>query len=262
MPPLGSAPPPLVLLPGTLCDERLLTPLLIRLTKSFHPQPLSTLTLMTPQHASLRAAAEAVLIAAPPRFALLGFSLGGLIALELAVLAPERLRGLALLNVNPAPVPPAAFAARRQAVLDAQSMGHGRFLRERLWTSYVAPSHHGDTNLQQTLSEMAEGLGHSAFHNQTEAALTRRDFRPLLPSLSTPTLVVAGEHDSICPASLQREMAASLPHAQFALIPNAGHFALLEEEDAVAQSVAAWFHHIAADIRSQQSDQQALQESR
>ena len=260
--PPGSAPPPLVLLPGTLCDQRLFTPLLTQLTRSFHPQPIAALTVMTAEHDTLRAAAEAVLSAAPPRFVLLGFSLGGLIALEIAVCAPERLIGLVLLNVNPASVSPPAFAARRQSVLEAQSLGHGCFLRERLWTSYVAPSHREDTRLQQTLSEMAEMLGHDAFRNQTEAALTRRDYRPLLRSLSMPTLVVAGEHDRICPAPLQREMAASLPDAQFALIPNAGHFALLEEEDAVALSVAAWFHYISDNVGSQQSIQQTLQESR
>ena len=261
MPPPGFAPP-LVLLPGTLCDERVFTPLLAHLTKSFHPETICALIVMTPQHDDLRAAAEAVLGVAPPRFALLGFSLGGLIALEVALLAPERLVGLALLNVNPSPVPPTQFAARRQAVLEAKAAGHGRFLRETLWRSYVAPSHDGDDSVRQTLSEMAEGLGHRAFHNQTEAALTRRDLRPLLPIVSAHTLVVAGEHDSICPAALQREMAASLPDAQFSLIPNAGHFALMEEEDAVARSVAAWFHHITADTRWQNWNQQALQESR
>jgi pimeloyl-ACP methyl ester carboxylesterase len=259
--PPGSVPPHLVLLPGTLCDKRIFTPLLTRLTKSFHPQPISALTVMTAEHDTLRAAAEAVLCAAPHRFVLLGFSLGGLIALEIALHAPERLIGLALLNVNPASVPPATLAARRQAVLEAQSLGHGCFLRERLWTSYVAPSNRGDTRLQHTLSEMAEVLGHNAFRNQTEAALTRRDYRPLLPSLSMPALVVAGEHDGICPASLQREMAASFPDAQFALIPHAGHFALLEEADAVAVSVAAWIHHISG-VGSQQSERQTLQESR
>ena len=217
---------------------------------------------MTAEHDTLRAAAEAVLRVAPPRFALLGFSLGGLIALEIAVRAPERLLGLALVNVNPAPVSPASFSGRRQAVFEAESMGMACFLLKKLWTSYVAPLHQADTSLQRTLSEMAEGLGVTAFRNQVEAALTRRDYRPLLPSISTRTLVVAAEHDSICPAALQREMAASLPRAQFALISHAGHFALLEEEDAVTLSVAAWFHHIADEVGPQPSGQNIFQESR
>ena len=260
--PPGSAPPPLVLLPGTLCDERLFTPLITRLARSFDPQSFSALTVMTADHGTLRAMAEAVLSAAPPRFALLGFSLGGLIALEIAVRAPERLVGLALVNVNPAPVPPDSFAIRRQAVLEAQAMGLGRFVLEKLWTSYVAPLHQADTGLQKTLYEMAESLGIVAFRNQVEAALTRRDYRPLLPSITIPTLVVAAEHDGICPAALQREMAASLPQAQFALIPRAGHFVLLEEQDAAALSVAAWFHDLADAVGLQQSEQHTFQESR
>ena len=245
--------PPLVLLPGTLCDERVFAPLLTALCRQFHK--LDARVTMTVQHASLRAAAEHVLATAPLQFALLGFSLGGLLALETTLLAPDRVLGLALLNLNPAPPPNGTHASRRAAVLHAQCIGHTAYLRHHLWPNYVAPAAHQNTALQDLLAAMANDLGHTAFDHQTEAALARRDYRPLLSSFTMPTLVQAGELDSVCPAAAQRELAEALPNAVFTPIPNAGHFALLEQQDAVAASVAAWFHTIVQQQQLRQETQ-------
>ncbi len=232
----------LVLLPGTLCDERLFAPLLEGLRDLTEPIKWAPHILQTGGCATIRAMAERVLAAAPKHFALLGFSLGGIVALEVALLAPERVLGLALLDVNAAPVPLTHHAARREAVEQARLVGHGRYLREQMWTSYVGPACRENLKLQQLLASMAQELGPEVFSNQTEAAIGRRDLRPLLPTLSMPTLILAGEHDAVCPAAVQKEFAAAIPNVSFTLIPDAGHFALLEQRDAVAASVAAWLH--------------------
>ena len=253
-----SALPPLVLLPGTLCDERLFAPLLAGLGGAFEPAPLDSAVVLTAHCISMRAAAEHVLSVAPQRFALLGFSLGGLVALEVALLAPERVLGLALLSVNAAAAPASTHATRRQAVLEAQRMGHDRYVSEELWPNYVSPGSQKDKALQSLLAGMAQDLGHNAFHHQTEAALTRRDYRPLLRTITMPALVLAGEHDAICPAAAQRETAEALPNAQFTSVPEAGHFALLEQQDATAASVAAWLRSVSDDVSSQQIPQEKM----
>ena len=235
---------PLVLLPGTLCDQRVFAPLLSAL-RGLRTPPFAATVEVTAQCSTIHAAAEHVLACAPPQFALLGFSLGGIVALETALLARERVLGLALLNVNAAPAPAHMHGARRAAVDCAHTMGLGRFVRAELWKSYVAPASLADEDLQCSIVAMAEDLGGVAFHNQTEAALTRRDYWPVLASLTMPTLVQAGAHDAVCPAVTQQELASALPNAEFSLIADAGHFALLERRDAVATSVAAWLHNVA-----------------
>lgn len=250
---MPSALPPLVLLPGTLCDERVFAPLLSALHGQFHHLTAHVIT--TAHHATMRSAAEHVLATAPPRFALLGFSLGGILSLEIALLAPDRVLGLALLNVNAAPAPALTHAARRAAVKQAQSMGLAEYVRQRLWPDYVAAGARQNTHLQDLVASMAQDLGHMAFSNQIEAALTRRDYRPLLSILTMPALVQAGEHDAICPAGAQGKLAQALPNAVFTLISNAGHFSLLEQQDAVAVSVAGWFHDVAQQYHPMQENQ-------
>lgn len=61
---------------------------------------------------------------------MLGFSLGGIAALHAAALAPERVRGLALLDATVLPVPAAQRAARRARVAEAQQLSSRTFVEQ------------------------------------------------------------------------------------------------------------------------------------
>ncbi len=233
---------PLVLLPGTLCDARVFEPLQQRL------RDLETRVVLTLGTSSMREAAEHVLTRAPEHFVLLGFSLGGMVAMETALAAPERVRGLALISTTALPVPPALHSTRRAAVEQARTMGTGRFLREELWPQYCGSVERPE--LLSLLDDMAESLGHTAYAQQTELALRREDFRPRLRTVTCPVLLLAGAEDKVCPPAAQGALAAALPHGTCVTLPRAGHFALLESPDEVAQSVAAWFHTIECRIEN------------
>jgi pimeloyl-ACP methyl ester carboxylesterase len=64
-------------------------------------------------HESLGAMAEAALAAAPPRFALGGFSMGGYVAFEILRRAPQRVERLALIDTQATPDTPDTTARRR-----------------------------------------------------------------------------------------------------------------------------------------------------
>ncbi len=227
---------PLVLVPGTLCDERLFAPLRGRL------HHIASHVLFTSKVGSVREAAEHVLAVAPERFAVLGFSLGGMVAMEMALLAPDRVRGLALLSTSPLPVPSERHETRRAMVQRAKHTGLRAFVQEHLWPEYGgAEEFQGALPLLQA---MAESLGHTTFAQQTEMALTRADYREPLHAVRCPALVLAGTQDRLCPAAAQQALAAALPHATFVSLPEAGHLALLEKTDEVALAVAAWFHTV------------------
>jgi pimeloyl-ACP methyl ester carboxylesterase len=91
---------------------------------------------------------------------------------------------------------------------------------------------------------MAATVGSETLVRQTDLALSRSDSRAHLTSLVMPSLVLAGLDDALCPPDVQREMAAALPDAVLALIPDAGHFAPLERPLAVARHVAAWLARV------------------
>ena len=227
-----------MLLPGTLCDARIFAPLRQRLAS------FQTEVILTPGAVSLEEAAEQVLAQAPEHFALLGFSLGGMIALETALRAPARVRSLILLSTTPLPVPAERHAERRAAVAGARFMSMPTFIDEQLWPEYGgAPE---DACTRPLLMQMADELGHATFASQTEMALRRSDFRPRLRNIACPALVIAGTADVLCPPYAQQCLAAGLAQSTCTMLSGAGHFALVEQPDEVASAVAAWFHTLEA----------------
>ncbi|CAN5513403.1 hypothetical protein BH10PSE4_BH10PSE4_35610 [soil metagenome] len=228
---------PLLLLPGTLCDARVFAPLIERLD---HPD--ARVVSMTGGD-SANALARRILSGAPERFALLGFSLGGIVALEIAALAPERVTGLALIATNPHADQP-DNAGHRRAQVEAARSGDLQGLVGQLWPRYVASARLDDAVLRGLILDMARAVGPDAFADQAEVAISRADSLSRLPALAVPALVLCGADDVICPPALHRQIAEAAPDATLTILPDAGHFVLLEAPDAAAAAVTEWLARI------------------
>ena len=88
------------------------------------------------------------------------------------------------------------------------------------------------TALRETILEMARDCGPDRLAEQTEVAIHRADSRPRLTAIAVPTMVLAGEHEQLCPLDAHREIADRIPGAKFHVIKDAGRFAPLENPDA------------------------------
>lgn len=215
---------PLILLAGTLCDARLFAPLVAALDQARDVRALAL-----PAGRSVGAMARKLLGDMPHRFALLGFSLGGIVAVEAALDAPDRIAALALVNSTARPVPFAEHAGRRSAARQDVAA----HVRRDLLPAYASQAGEG------AILAMANDRA-SLYPDQTEAAITRPDRRADLAGLAMPTLVVGGERDAINPPQAQAELAAAIPDARLALIPDAGHFTPLDAPTALAILIEAW----------------------
>jgi pimeloyl-ACP methyl ester carboxylesterase len=224
---------PLLLLPGTLCDERVFAPLIARLANQ--PVLFADMTAAT----TTPDLAEQILRDAPDRFALLGFSLGGIVALEMIAQAPHRIAALALVDTTARPDPEANASVRRGAVERARAHGLASYIDD-VWPDPVSTVNADRQDLRDLLVAMAERGGADVLASQTEVAIYRADSRPRLPSIDVPTLVLCGADDGICRPDLHREIADLIPDATLTVIPDAGHFALIERPDEVANHVRDW----------------------
>lgn len=229
---MSLTPAPLLLVSGTLCDARVFAPMLADLGI-----PAPTMTIGGAESAPEMA--ERILAAAPPRFALCGFSLGAIVALEMIAQAPERIDRLALIGGNARQMSPSTAEARRLAVAIAASEGCASFVATA-WDASVTAARREDRGLRAELEAMAAAVPLNVFRQQVEISINRRDSRPRLGQIAVPTLVVCGEEDQICPPELSIEIASAIPAARLVVVERAGHYVSLDQPTIVAGEIRDW----------------------
>jgi pimeloyl-ACP methyl ester carboxylesterase len=135
------------------------------------------------------------------RVGLVGHSMGGLIAAELAADAPDRVDRLVLVD-------PAALPLNPRPIIHAFSL-----LRE---LRTLAPSF-----LPVLLADTLRA-GPLTFWRAARA-LMLADLRPKLAQIRAPTLVIWGEHDALVPLAFAQQLAEYLRYEQLVVIKGAGH---------------------------------------
>ena len=241
-------PLPLLLLPGMMCDARLFAPQVAALSPG-------RAVMTAPIHARDETAALAadVLAHAPPRFALAGLSMGGIVAMEMAARAPGRIAGLCLMDTNPM-AERAEVAARRGSQMDAVRAGRLRdVMRDEMKPNYLAPGPDRGAVLDICMA-MAEALGPDAFLRQSRALMTRPDRQDALRALAVPSLVLCGRHDALCPLERHALMADLLPDARLVVVERAGHLPTLERPADTIQAMLGWLEKIDAAERAVTDD--------
>lgn len=226
----------LVLLPGLLCDGALFAPQIAGLADICRPW-VADLT----HDDSIEAMARRVLAEAPPGpFALLGLSMGGYVAQEILRQDAGRVTRLALLDTRARP-DEAEETRRRRMLIQLASGGEGFApVTGRMLPLLIHPERTGDEALVSTIRTMAEGVGLQAYLRQQHAIMQRPDFRPALPAIRCPTLVLCGRQDALTPLVFHEEMAQAIDGARLVIIEHCGHLATLEQPDAVNAALRAW----------------------
>jgi 2-succinyl-6-hydroxy-2,4-cyclohexadiene-1-carboxylate synthase len=189
---------------------------------------------------SFAAIEDDLLRQAPPRFALAGYSMGGRIALDLALrdagAANPRIERLTLIGASPGIADPAERAARRAAdeALADEIERDGVAAFARRWAALPLfagqPPEVAERAHAERLRNSADGLAASLRGVGTGA------MEPLwerLPELRVPVTLIVGERDAKFRALAER-MATQIPQATVHVVANAGHAVQLEQPHEVA----------------------------
>lgn len=171
------------------------------------------------------------------RASYVGISLGAMLGLWLAVHAPERIECLILIGGS-AHVPPAAAWHERAATV--REAGSTAVLAETVVERWFTPAYvreHPD--VVERFRAMIAATPAEGYAGCCEA-ISGHDEREALPTITAPTLVMAGAEDPSIPPEHGRAIAAAVAGAHFQLIEPAAHLASVEQADAVIAAIADW----------------------
>ncbi|HEX2667388.1 MAG TPA: pimeloyl-ACP methyl ester esterase BioH [Gammaproteobacteria bacterium] len=187
----------------------------------------------------------------PPGAVVLGWSLGGLVALEAALRMPQRLRGLVLVNTTPRFVATEDWLlAMPPELLQEFATGLAQDYQETL-QRFLSLQVRGDEAARASLRQLRDAL---FAHGEPDTAslatglqiLGDSDLRPKLRDVDLPTLVIAGGYDRLTPAAAGEYMAEHIPGARLEVFPKSAHAPFLSHVDAFSESLLDFMHKLKA----------------
>jgi 3-oxoadipate enol-lactonase len=153
---------------------------------------------------------------------LVGLSMGGRIARNVALRAPERLHSLVLISTNPG-----FDSLSPERVMN--------FVTERRTrTPQTLQNLLGSKAARAAYEELLDSVNriHDVSYQKTLEASVAQDRAAPIEKISVPTLVIAGAEDTVYPPELARDMAKRIPGAELLMMERTGHLANLEQPEA------------------------------
>jgi pimeloyl-ACP methyl ester carboxylesterase len=165
------------------------------------------------------------------RAAFICVSLGGYIFFELWRRARERIAAVVLANTRAEADTAAGRANRLRSAEEVRERGTGPFLDSQILHLLGETTRRNRPDLVANARRMMQMMSPAGLAAVQLGMAERPDSTPTLAHIDVPTLIIAGEEDTLTPLPHAQVMHAGIRSSQLATIPNAGHYAALEQPE-------------------------------
>lgn len=225
------SPSTVVLIPGTLCDERVFEPL-VETLKTTRPTEVVSIF----GSSSIEAMTDKISQITPDTFVAVGLSLGAVVATYMALTMPHRISRLVLMDTNLAAATPPQIRERQ----DWSRLALEGHLESVVRTELLPLMTYRRHDLDELVLSMAMRAGTQVFVEQNSAIVGRPDLRPHVNKLDIPVLVLFGEFDLLCSPASHRELSGQIEKSEVCMVPKAGHLSILDRPDYVSHQILNW----------------------
>lgn len=230
---------PLYLAPGWMCDREIFAEQVAALGLSDASYVENRLD------DDLGAMADRLLESAPERFAIAGFSMGGMLAVELMARAPERLAGAALICTEAEAASEKEVAWRAHLATEADEGGDEALEARREWMlgRFAGHSAAAAARMRQRILAMNARTDLKTYLRQNAALSGRRNRLEALRAFAVSggeIIIIAGSEDKLCPKPRQKAMKEAAPDAPLIMIKDCGHLAPWEKPEIVSAALRGW----------------------
>lgn len=226
--------PSIVLIPGFMLNESLWD----EVSQNF-PDHWNIYRASLKQGYTLEEIAENIVKNAPPRFILIGFSLGGYIARSLVNRFPEKVSALILI-ASSLRDDTEEQKERKQKAISTNSNKHFKGLSRIAIAKTLHSSQAKNDVLIQRIQKMGNEMGYEAF--ATLSLLERNIDQTSI--IKCPTLVLSGAQDILRSKEEALELVNLIPKSDFEVIDNTGHMIPLEQPKKLTVSILKWLKKI------------------
>lgn len=222
---------PYYLIPGTMCDKRLWHKLEEKLTDRtcFHCDYSAADTLKNMQ--------DTVLKQAPNEAChLIGFSLGGYLAMKAAIMEPKRFTTLTVIAASPFGLSEEEKKLRQQSAITLKNFTYKGMSKTRL-AQFVHPANLENRSVTNTILTMEKDLGQDVLIRQLMAPLDRPDISAKLKNLPFTVRFIIAEEDQFVAFKEVKTFAEKTASIQFHHMKDTGHMIPLEAPSKLATIV-------------------------
>jgi len=163
------------------------------------------------------------------KFSVIGFSMGGFIAIKLAIEYPEILDKLVLIGTNARHISQKRKLLLEKSLTTLNKNNFAKLFYQKNYSSYFSDKDLKNTSYQNTVYSMAKQLGYKTFLNQTNLIVNRPNQLTKLNKIVSKTLIIRGKNDKLSSNIMNDELNKKIKYSMYKEIKNSSHFVMIEK---------------------------------
>jgi pimeloyl-ACP methyl ester carboxylesterase len=171
----------------------------------------------------------------------IGVSMGGVIAQEIAIRHPERVRRLALVSTYTSGDPRGSAIFEGQALL-RRTLSREDYCRATFWSVYTYDDYRREGFIDEMVRRTAGNdlwQPQEAYERHVRAVLSANT-ESRLTQIAAPTLILAGSDDILTPMRFQSLLAREIPDNRLCIVEGAGHGMIWSHPERVVEELGAF----------------------